>query len=238
MSSWPSSSTRAGAAAVALLVALGAQAPPARADTLEQNFDQARSGPLKLIAPRMKGRSVFAASFRGDSAVSAARMLILGAMRYIESEPSSRRPSEPVEAPADPRGARRGRGDRARCRDSGAGSRRFALWPFDCSARRRSARTRPRPLGAEGGALPLGNWSGGRAALEGVDAALAQALRARGIDVVAGNELEPFLARHRIRYSAGIDAPTALAAGEELGVRGVVVGSLELYARALRRASR
>src|SRR5512140_30108 len=47
----------------------------------------------------MKRRSVFVASFRGNSAVSAATMLILGAMRYIAPQPSSRRPSELVEAP-------------------------------------------------------------------------------------------------------------------------------------------
>src|SRR5512140_1597953 len=50
----------------------------------------------------MKVRSVFVASFRGSSAVSAASMLILGAMRYIAPPPSSRRPSEPVEAPGRP----------------------------------------------------------------------------------------------------------------------------------------
>src|SRR5512140_1340485 len=67
----------------------------------------------------MKVRSAFVASFRGSSAVSAATMLILGAMRYIAPRPSSRRPSEPVEAPADPVPAQ---GERERPRAAALGS--------------------------------------------------------------------------------------------------------------------
>ena len=42
-------------------------------------------------------------------------------------------------------------------------------------------------------------------------------------------ELEPFLVRHRIRYTGGLDAETARAAREELHAHAVLITSLDLY---------
>ena len=41
--------------------------------------------------------------------------------------------------------------------------------------------------------------------------------------------LENFMARHRVRYTAGIDAETGRALKEEIGVEGVLLTSIELY---------
>lgn len=62
-----------------------------------------------------------------------------------------------------------------------------------------------------------------------VRGAVAGALRAAGVDVVGEEELEAFLARHRVRDTTGIDGPTAQAIREELGVAAVVIGSVDLY---------
>lgn len=70
-----------------------------------------------------------------------------------------------------------------------------------------------------GGAAPVKRFSG----------PVEQALRARGIEVVDEAELQAFLARHRVRYTGGLDAPTALAIREELGVEAVAIASVDLY---------
>jgi TolB-like protein len=54
------------------------------------------------------------------------------------------------------------------------------------------------------------------------------ALAARGLRVLAPDVLDAFLARHRVRYAAGIDAETAAALRQETGVEAVVVAAIEL----------
>lgn len=76
--------------------------------------------------------------------------------------------------------------------------------------------------------LPIENITGGQAPTKDLAASLERAV-ARYVDVVSGDIVEGFLARHRIRYTGGIDREGARAAKEELGVDGVLITSLELY---------
>lgn len=78
--------------------------------------------------------------------------------------------------------------------------------------------------------FPTLSLVGGAAPVKRFGGAVERALRARGIEVVAEPELQAFLARHRVRYTGGIDGPTALAIREELGVEAVAIASVDLYA--------
>lgn len=78
--------------------------------------------------------------------------------------------------------------------------------------------------------LPTESLVGSAAPLRRFRGSVEAALRARGLDVVAGEELQAFLARHRVRYTGGIDAPTARAIRAEMGAEAVVVASVDLYA--------
>jgi TolB-like protein len=51
---------------------------------------------------------------------------------------------------------------------------------------------------------------------------------AEGVSVLGDEALEAFMARHRVRYGGGIDAPTAEWLRQETGVDGVVIASVEL----------
>jgi len=51
---------------------------------------------------------------------------------------------------------------------------------------------------------------------------------AEGVTVLGDKELEAFMARHRVRYSAGIDATTAEWLRQETGVDSVAIVSVEL----------
>jgi len=77
--------------------------------------------------------------------------------------------------------------------------------------------------------LPPVNLSGTQAPLREIRSAVEQALRTHGVATVDAGEAEAFLARHRIRWTGGVDRESARAAGEELGVEGVLVTSVELY---------
>ncbi len=77
--------------------------------------------------------------------------------------------------------------------------------------------------------FPIENRSGTSAPMKRLQVSLEVALRARGLSVASGDNVERFLAAHRIRYTGGLDRPTALAAKEELGVDGVLVASIDLY---------
>jgi TolB-like protein len=78
--------------------------------------------------------------------------------------------------------------------------------------------------------LPLDNLSGGPLATKDVMAVLERAVARTGVEVVSGDPIDEFLARRRIRYTGGIDGETAKAAAEELGVDGVILTSVGLYA--------
>jgi TolB-like protein len=54
-------------------------------------------------------------------------------------------------------------------------------------------------------------------------------LRQRGFHVLEEDALERFMARHRVRYTAGIDEEIARALKEETGVAGALLTSIELY---------
>jgi hypothetical protein len=61
----------------------------------------------------------------------------------------------------------------------------------------------------------------------GLAAAAAEIAARAGLEVVAGEQIEQFLAAERIRYTAGLDRLVARAAREKLGVDGVIFTTLE-----------
>ena len=77
--------------------------------------------------------------------------------------------------------------------------------------------------------LPMENLSGTAAPLREIRGALIDGLKARGIDVLQEDPLEKFMARHRIRYSGGIDKITAKEFKDEINCQAVLITSLELY---------
>ena len=98
---------------------------------------------------------------------------------------------------------------------SGRASREL---PFEAGPRARIALLPPENLTA--GTLPV------RRILGTLEVAVARA----GLEVVSGDAIQEFLARHRIRYTGGVDGAMARAAQEELGVDALLVSSVELYA--------
>jgi TolB-like protein len=73
------------------------------------------------------------------------------------------------------------------------------------------------------------NLSGTAAPLKEIKGALMDGLKARGIDVLQEDALEKFMARHRIRYTGGIDKITAKEFKDEIDCQAVLITSLELY---------
>lgn len=76
--------------------------------------------------------------------------------------------------------------------------------------------------------FPVENLSGGPAPGDDVKGFLVETLASQGIAVLADDALEAFMARHRVRYAAGIDGPTAEALRQEAGVEAVLFASVEL----------
>ena len=79
--------------------------------------------------------------------------------------------------------------------------------------------------------FPPGDESAGVPPLRDTWVKLEVALRARGVDLVSGDIVDEFLARHRLRYTAGIDRDTASAARDELGVDAVLLSSVDLFSK-------
>jgi hypothetical protein len=77
--------------------------------------------------------------------------------------------------------------------------------------------------------FPVQNLAGNAAPVHPLTDALQSALEQRGLDVVSRRELDDVLARNRIRFTAGLDRPSAKLLREELGVEGVVIPLLEQY---------
>jgi TolB-like protein len=77
--------------------------------------------------------------------------------------------------------------------------------------------------------FPAENMSASAVPVRGIDAQIARALAAAGLEVVTGDLVERFLERHRLRYTGGIDSPSAAAARDELGVEGVLLTSVQVY---------
>lgn len=110
----------------------------------------------------------------------------------------------------------------------------FAVGGGAAGCAHRSTAAPPGELGLEAGerlrvaVLPVENLSGGVAPLREVRAAVEAALASR-VELVSAEELEPFLERHRIRYTGGVDPETARAAREELHAHAVLVTTLDVY---------
>ena len=77
--------------------------------------------------------------------------------------------------------------------------------------------------------LPIVNMSGKAAPLKGIRLALIQRVLRAGGRVLEDDGLERFMARHRVRYTGGIDTATAQALKDEAGIDAVLVTSLERY---------
>ncbi len=77
--------------------------------------------------------------------------------------------------------------------------------------------------------LPVHNLTGGQAPVKELGAAIERAVARRFEVLPLAEVVEGFLARHRIRYTGGIDAAQARAAREELGADAVLITSLQSY---------
>jgi hypothetical protein len=92
-----------------------------------------------------------------------------------------------------------------------------------CAAHHSTVASRPV---ARVAVLPVENLSGasvqGRPTQEAMELAVARA----GAEVIGGEQVERFLAQHWIRYTGGVDAETARAAREELGVDALLLTSI------------
>lgn len=77
--------------------------------------------------------------------------------------------------------------------------------------------------------LPLENISGTAAPLKKIRGSLIEGLKSRGIDVLQDEPLENFMAKHRVRYTGGIDKITAKEVKDEINCQGLLITSLELF---------
>ncbi len=77
--------------------------------------------------------------------------------------------------------------------------------------------------------LPLENLSRSPAPLKEFRQMMINMLSKHGLIILENEVIEQFMARHRIRYTGGIDDLTAKGFGAETGAKAVLVTSLELY---------
>lgn len=77
--------------------------------------------------------------------------------------------------------------------------------------------------------LPVDNLSGKPAPLKEIRQALIQGVIDQGAAVPDEKDLERFMARHRVRYTGGIDAFTSQALKAEMNIDAVLITSLEQY---------
>jgi len=77
--------------------------------------------------------------------------------------------------------------------------------------------------------FPVENLSGTAAPLREIRQVFVEGLKKQGIAVLGEDVFEKFMARHRIRYTGGLDEDTARAFREEVGTEGVLIISLESY---------
>jgi TolB-like protein len=73
------------------------------------------------------------------------------------------------------------------------------------------------------------NLSGRPAPLKALAEAIELTVRSHGFDVVAGDAVKRVLAAHRIRFVGGLDAATAKAMRDELGVDAVLVSTVQIH---------
>jgi TolB-like protein len=76
--------------------------------------------------------------------------------------------------------------------------------------------------------FPVENLTGGNAPTEAVRQFLIGRLVSANLHVLTPDALDEFMARHRVRYAAGIDAETAAALRKETGVANVIIPTIEL----------
>lgn len=102
-----------------------------------------------------------------------------------------------------------------------------ALGALGCAC----AGARPRPPSPPGVrrvvVLPPDNASGAAAPLGPLRAKVEAALRARGVEVVAGPEVDRWLAAHRLRFTGAVSPDAAASAASDLRADALLVTSLE-----------
>lgn len=76
---------------------------------------------------------------------------------------------------------------------------------------------------------PVENLSSSHAPRKEIREILKERLQENGVDVLDDAALEAFMARHRIRYTGGIDQATAGAFMNELRIDAILLTTLELY---------
>lgn len=104
-----------------------------------------------------------------------------------------------------------------------------------CSALRREA---PRAVPGESATapaarvavLPPANLSASTVPLRELGERIREAVAAGGFEVASDEEVQKFLAAHRLRQTAGIDGASAAAARAELGVTAILLTAVEAYA--------
>jgi len=77
--------------------------------------------------------------------------------------------------------------------------------------------------------LPVENLSGKPAPLKEIRQSLAEGLKIRGMALLPQGELERFMARHRMRYTGGINTELAQALLKETGTKAVLITSVEFF---------
>jgi len=77
--------------------------------------------------------------------------------------------------------------------------------------------------------FPLENMTGNPVPARDIRDAIAKKLRSEGVAVAEDGTMEKFLARHRLRYTGGIDIDAARAIREETGAGSVLLTSVGLY---------
>ncbi len=77
--------------------------------------------------------------------------------------------------------------------------------------------------------FPVDNPSSAHVPLEEIRQSLIQRLKMQGADVLDDAVLEQFMAKHRVRYVAGLDTVTSESLSNEVGVNAVLIISVEAY---------
>jgi hypothetical protein len=77
--------------------------------------------------------------------------------------------------------------------------------------------------------FPVENLSGRQTPLKNIRQAIMQGLSRQGAVMLDDGEMQQFMARHRVRYTGGVDTVTAKAWKEEAGMEAVLITSLDQY---------
>ncbi|MBF8258874.1 MAG: lipoprotein, partial [Actinobacteria bacterium] len=77
--------------------------------------------------------------------------------------------------------------------------------------------------------MPVENLTGMPIPIQEVRKSLIEALKRKGLNLLAEGVLEGFMERHRIRYTGGLNRTLGEALREETGTNAVLFASLELY---------